>query len=479
MIQFEMELANAGKVPVSALVDTGAEVNLVRRDLVPAEFFRKADKPIRFMAANQTLVSGGQQELVGALLVQGADPDLGTPSTITFPIVCFDADIGVDLILSYEWMASMGMDVIPRKHGLMVHGDGTMLWVPGIRESQPYKLPFASVCVVDRPFSEEYSVRPDYFTEIVRQFGVSPTVDIFGTSSNALCTRFGQPPVVGGVQTEKWPKDEILWLHPPPAQGPEVEAKLARSECAAIVVIPAWDKPWVRRLLAMSSRRIYFDKGSRIFKSRIYPLRETPWPVWALKIEKGLRKIQDPPDKIPKCSFYPSWKAPATVEPSVPSVSPVVSASEQASAILPKGNVPRMLDLFCGTGSVGDVFRQFGYEVTSVDIDARFEPDIVADVLDWDYKSQFEPGHFEVIFCSPPCAQFSRARTTAPRDLFEGDALVLKALEIIRYLRPERWFMENPRTGHLPKRPYMVNIAYVDVDYCQFSEWGYQKPTRI
>ena len=128
-----------------------------------------------------------------------------------------------------------------------------------------------------------------------------------------------------------------------------------------------------------------------------------------------------------------------------------------------------MLDLFSGTGSVGKVFEKYGYEVTSVDKAKSFRPTIVADVMEWDYKSQFQPGDFEVIFCSPPCAQFSQARTTAPRDLHEGDALVLKALEIIRYLRPKRWFLENPRTGFLTKRPYMVNLNYVDVDYCQFS----------
>ena len=25
----------------------------------------------------------------------------------------------------------------------------------------------------------------------------------------------------------------------------------------------------------------------------------------------------------------------------------------------------------------------------------------------------------------------------------------------------------------------MRNIPYVDVDYCQFADWGYQKPTRV
>ena len=63
---------------------------------------------------------------------------------------------------------------------------------------------------------------------------------------------------------------------------------------------------------------------------------------------------------------------------------------------------PKMLDLFLGTGSVGRVFTERGFEVTFVDNQAHFKPTIVADVLEWDYKSLFKPGHFEVIFCSPP-----------------------------------------------------------------------------
>ena len=69
--------------------------------------------------------------------------------------------------------------------------------------------------------------------------------------------------------------------------------------------------------------------------------------------------------------------------------------------------------------------------------------------------------------------------TCRDRDLEWADALVLRALEIIEYLQPKHWFMENPQKGMLKSRPFMQNLAYVDVDYCRFAQWGYQKPTRI
>ncbi len=38
---------------------------------------------------------------------------------------------------------------------------------------------------------------------------------------------------------------------------------------------------------------------------------------------------------------------------------------------------------------------------------------------------------------------------------------------------------ENPRIGLLKSREYMQGIPYTDADYCQYSDWGYKKPTRF
>ena len=54
-----------------------------------------------------------------------------------------------------------------------------------------------------------------------------------------------------------------------------------------------------------------------------------------------------------------------------------------------------------------------------------------------------------------------------------------KTLEIIAYFRPERWWIENPKFGLLKERDIMSGIKFIDVDYCQFSEWVCKKPTRI
>jgi hypothetical protein len=152
-------------------------------------------------------------------------------------------------------------------------------------------------------------------------------------------------------------------------------------------------------------------------------------------------------------------------------------AAARINAIRTDG--PRlMLDLFSVTGSVGEAFREQGWEVISLDSNPACKADFTQDILEWDYK-QFPRGHFQVITAGIPCTEFSRALTTRPRDLQKGDELALKTLEIIDYFQPQFWYIENPRHGLLSTRPYMTGIPFIDVDYCQFSDWGYQKPTRI
>ena len=89
----------------------------------------------------------------------------------------------------------------------------------------------------------------------------------------------------------------------------------------------------------------------------------------------------------------------------------------------------KLLEMFSGTHSVGKAFKERGYDVISVDISDKFEPTVVADVLQWDY-TVYPPGHFDVIWNSPVCTEYSCAKTVGIRDLVAADALVTKILEL-------------------------------------------------
>lgn len=139
----------------------------------------------------------------------------------------------------------------------------------------------------------------------------------------------------------------------------------------------------------------------------------------------------------------------------------------------------RILELFSGTGSVGAVFEARGHHVVSLDCDPKSDATIICDILQWDYRA-YQPGSFDFIWGSPPCTMYSRCRTKAklPRDLEGADRFVAKTLEIIEYLKPKWWMMENPQTGLLKTRDVVRGLPYAVVDYCQYGR-SYRKPTQL
>ena len=70
--------------------------------------------------------------------------------------------------------------------------------------------------------------------------------------------------------------------------------------------------------------------------------------------------------------------------------------------------MPRLLELFCGAKSVGRAFEAAGWEVVSLDIVSKFE--LLCDIRSWDYTTF--PGHFDMVWASPVCTEYSRALTT-------------------------------------------------------------------
>ena len=137
--------------------------------------------------------------------------------------------------------------------------------------------------------------------------------------------------------------------------------------------------------------------------------------------------------------------------------------------------MPRLLELFCGTKSVGRAFEAAGWEVVSLDIVSKFEPTILCDIRSWDYTTF--PGHFDMVWASPICTEYSRALTTRPRRLLEGDALVLSALEIIAHFDPLMWVIEN-RAAEDPAVHGASALGGVDVTYCKYGT-PRRKQTRL
>ena len=140
-----------------------------------------------------------------------------------------------------------------------------------------------------------------------------------------------------------------------------------------------------------------------------------------------------------------------------------------------------VLVLFSGTGSVEDALHdEYGDKVAfiSCDNNPMFSPTHLCDVQVFPYKS-YPPGYFHAVWASPPCTEYSVAKTVGVRDYESADANVVTALTIIDYLKPQFFFIENPR-GHLRLRPFMKPLEpYMRLcTYCMYGT-PFRKPTNI
>ena len=151
----------------------------------------------------------------------------------------------------------------------------------------------------------------------------------------------------------------------------------------------------------------------------------------------------------------------------------------------------KVLELFAGSRSFSKVAEQMGMETFTSDYKEFEKIDYVCDILQFDVsKIPFNP---DIIWASPPCTTFSIAscyhhwnkdRTPKTKECVKGIEIVKKTLDIINYLKPKYFYIENPR-GLLRKMDFMQNVGIRHtVTYCQYDldiplEERRMKPTDI
>ena len=144
----------------------------------------------------------------------------------------------------------------------------------------------------------------------------------------------------------------------------------------------------------------------------------------------------------------------------------------------------KVLELFAGSRSFSKVAEEMGMTTFTTDYKPFNKIDYVCDILDFDVKKiPFKP---DIIWASPPCTYFSVAsighhwnkdHTPKTEQAKLGVKIVQKTLDIISFLKPNYFFIENPR-GKLRKLDVIKNIEKTTVCYCKYGE-DRMKPTDI
>jgi hypothetical protein len=146
----------------------------------------------------------------------------------------------------------------------------------------------------------------------------------------------------------------------------------------------------------------------------------------------------------------------------------------------------KVLELFSGTSSFGNVAKEKGHEVFTLDFDPKFKPDLCIDILNFDISMLPEEfRHPDIIWASPPCQTFSVAsiyrywENGKPKNdkCLHGIAIAKKTIEIIKQLNPKFFIIENPR-GMMRKQDFIQEFKRNTVTYCQYG-FEYQKATDL
>jgi site-specific DNA-cytosine methylase len=109
------------------------------------------------------------------------------------------------------------------------------------------------------------------------------------------------------------------------------------------------------------------------------------------------------------------------------------------------------LDLCSGSGGFSSAFKSSEkWEVITVDINPRYRPDIVLDLIDAVENRQDHPDFWniqpDVILASPPCERWSIANSHWPLPgIYTATKVLGAVLEIISEMRPRGWIIENPK----------------------------------
>ena len=152
------------------------------------------------------------------------------------------------------------------------------------------------------------------------------------------------------------------------------------------------------------------------------------------------------------------------------------------------------IELFSGTKSFSKVAVELGYNTYTIDNNLAQSPDLCIDfnmINPYDFDKKYN-----YLWASPPCQAFSVASIGRNWDFKNGVfypktktailglELIEKTIEFISIVKPEIWYIENPR-GIMRKiikpifKKYGINeYTRHTITYCQYGD-DRMKPTDI
>ena len=138
LMKLHFRLPN-GKIQLfRALVDTGAQVNLMSDKCVPFHLSHPAEPPVRLVAANGQVIEGGQRSVDLDMLCEYGYPGQKQLKRTSLKGQFLVANIDIDVILAYPWLREHELGVFPHLNAL-AWGPKSLQIVKGVPEPTNHK----------------------------------------------------------------------------------------------------------------------------------------------------------------------------------------------------------------------------------------------------------------------------------------------------------------------------------------------------
>ena len=277
---------------MNVLVDTGAEVNLVKRTILDENAFEAAKKEVRLVT-----VSGG--DLPGGTVVAKLEFMLGTQSgskRFQCAGLFYGADIGWDAIIGFDFLVENRLAIWPEKRCLMRNEANEWLTLAE-KEAKGTFNAEENVCGVrGKWITDDYAVSNELLQEIVSKLGGGvPTRDGFASADNKRFANFWTKE--DDAFNYDWSKEKLLWLNPPFHLFNAVVHKLKEDKARAILIMPAWQRKWWSEVENIIEGEWLLPKQNVFLRNGRKKMATPRWRVWAFLVDGGLAEVGE--DQVP------------------------------------------------------------------------------------------------------------------------------------------------------------------------------------
>ena len=291
------------------LVDTGAQVSLVKAGLLPPECLTYSRKPVRLKVANgQYMVGGTKEAAIGLQFVNHCElsrPDLG--KEILRQGRFYEAEMDWDMIVGYDFMMETDSGVLPAQASMTLYQDDQLLWLSSPEHHvecqwihpECNQLEVAALGTEPTgPANQEYGVMPEVASRVVADLGASDlALDAFSSGTSAhlrVCEKYWS------AQDSAWkkhwgPHQGFMWIHCPRWDIPRAVAKIRKDRSKAVLVVPMGcteeesTRHWVVSLTNMTLNKVVLPAGESVYQdAKGQPMPPQRWPTEFHYVDGGL-----------------------------------------------------------------------------------------------------------------------------------------------------------------------------------------------